>query len=140
MINTKNTHFTKKQFEVLKKKKMGKSTSEIAEEIGTSESNVSHILESAEANIEKAENTLKTAKTINWPVKIDFETGTDLFEISEKIFEKANNEEIKLDVTGPDLLEMLAQKRDGKVKNRKIQTDLSIVINWEGKIEALISQ
>ncbi|KXA94378.1 hypothetical protein AKJ37_07660, partial [candidate division MSBL1 archaeon SCGC-AAA259I09] len=135
MINTENTHFTKKQLEVLKKRKMGKSISEIAENMGTSKSNVSHILESAEKNIEKAENTLKIAKTINWPIKIEFEVGTNLFDISERIFEKANDEGVKLDFTGPDLLKTLAEKAGTKIKNRRIQTKISIVINREGKIE-----
>lgn len=137
MINTENTHFTKKQLEVLKKRKMGKSISEIAEDTGTSKSNVSHILESAEKNIEKAENTLKIAKTINWPIKIEFEVGTNLFDISEKIFEKANDEGVKLNLTGPDLLKTLAEKAGTKIKNRRIQTKISIVINREGKIEII---
>lgn len=137
MINSENTHFTKKQFDVWKKKKMGKSISEIAKEIDTSKSNVSHILKSAEKNIEKAENTLKIAETINWPIKIEFEPGTNLFDISERIFEKANNEKIKLTFTGPDLLETLAEKVSGEIENRKIQTKLSILINREGKIEII---
>lgn len=137
MIDTENTHFTKKQFDVWKKKKIGKSISEIAKEIGTSKSNVSHILESAEKNLEKAENTLKIAKTINWPIKIEFEFGTNLFDISERIFEKANSEGIKLDFSGQELLETLAEKVDGKIENRKIQTKISIVINREGKIEII---
>lgn len=66
-----------------------------------------------------------------------FEIGTNLFGISERIFEKANSEGIKLDFTGQELLETLAEKVDGKIENRKIQTKISIVINREGKIEII---
>lgn len=139
MLDNTETHLTKRQLEVLRRKKNGMSIQEIAEELNTSVPNISHILESAKKNVKKSENTLKLVMTIEWPIKLDFETGTDLFDISKKIFEKADKENVHLDITGSELVELLGDEVGNKTVDREIQVDIRVAISGEGKIEVLTS-
>lgn len=113
------------------------SAQEIAEELNTSVPNISHILESAEKNVKKSENTLKLVMTIGWPIRLDFESGTDLYDISKRVFEKADKENVHLDITGSELVELLGEEVGNKTVDREIQVDISVAINGEGKIEVL---
>lgn len=138
MVDHINTHLTKRQLEVLEKKRKGKNIRDIAAELNTSKSNISHILESAVKNIEKAENTLKLVRTIEWPIRMEFESGMDLYEISRKVFERADEEGIHLDFTGSEIVSLLGDKISDGVKNRKIQADIRLLMNEEGELEILV--
>lgn len=139
MFNNKETHLTEKQFEVLKKKKTGKSLSEIADELNTSRSNVSHILATAKENVEKAENTLTLIRAFEWPVEIEIEAGSDLYDVSKNIFEKADEENIRINHTGSDLVDLLAEEISDRIENRKVQVGFSVKISKEGEVEVLVS-
>lgn len=139
MFDYTNTHLTKRQLEVLKRKREGKSVQEIAEELNTSRSNVSHILSSAVENVEKAENTLKFVRTVEWPIRMEFKSGVDLFKISSEIFQKADEGGIHLDFTGSELVGLLGESIRGLVDNRKTKTGIIVVMSEDGEIEVLTS-
>lgn len=138
MVNTNETHLTEKQFEVLKKRREGKTLGEIAEELGTSRSNVSSIARTAERNVEKARNTLKLFKTIEWPIRIDVKAGSNIYDVSEEVFEKADEKEIDLSLNYSELVRLVTETLGRKnLKRREALRDFSIMANEEGKIEVL---
>jgi hypothetical protein len=138
MVNSKGTHLTSRQFEVLKGKLEGKSLSEIAKEIGTSRSNVSSIAKAAERNVQRAKNTLKLIRTIEWPIRVDVKAGTNLYDVYEKVFREADEKGIKVIYNYPELVMLIIESLGReKIKRRKITTDLSIMVCMNGEVVVL---
>lgn len=133
----KETHLTEKQLEVFKRRKKGESLSEIAEDMNTSKSNVSHILKDAKKNIEKSENTLKLIRTLDWPIEIEVEPGTDLYDVLDEIFQKADEKNIHLSYSGPELVEVMGRKGNKLVRGRKVLSLLNVKISRDGEVEVL---
>ena len=138
MVNIKETHLTKKQFKVLGMRMAGKSLAEIAKEIHTSRSNVSSIAKTAELNVKKARNTLKLSETIGWPVKIDAKAGSNVYEVSERVFRIADQRRIKVSRNYSELVRLITETLGRKnLKRRKALRDFTVTVSKEGKVEVL---
>lgn len=138
MVNIKDTHLTKRQFEVLKMRREGKALSEIAARLRTSRSNVSAILKTAGENINKARNTLKLIETIKWPVKIDVKAGSNIYEVSERVFNKADEKRIKVSHNYPEIVRLMTETLGWEnLKHRKALRDFTVMVSKEGMVEVL---
>lgn len=136
MIDTKKTHLTKRQFEVLKMRMEGKSLSEISREFNTSRANVSSIAKTAEENIEKARNTLKLMELIDWPIKIDVRAGSNIYKISEMVFKEADRKKIKISHNYSDLVRLITEALGAsRLKRRKALRKFTIMVSKEGRFE-----
>ncbi len=136
MIDIKKTHLTKRQFEVLKRRREGKSLTEIAAELRTSRSNISRIAIIAEQNVEKARNTLKLVESFEWPVRIDAKAGSNIFEISEKVFRAADEKNIRVSRNYSEIVRLITEALGGRnLRRRKALKDFSIVVSKEGRVE-----
>ena len=138
MINIKKTHLTRRQFEVLKLRRAGKSLAEIAKEFGTSRSNVSRISKIAERNVEKAKNTLKLAQTIEWPIRVDARAGANIYQASENVFKRADEKGIKIANNYAELVRLITTTLERKgIKRRKALRSFTVVVSSEGKVEVI---
>lgn len=138
MVNIKDTHLTKRQFEVLKMRREGKTLAEIAAKLRTSRSNVSAIMKTAGENVDKARNTLKLVETIKWPIKIDVRAGSNVYEVSERVFGKADEKGIKVSHNYSDVVRLITETLGWEnLKRRKALRDFSIMVSKEGMIEVL---
>lgn len=138
MVNIKGTHLTRRQFEVLKRRREGKSLAEIAKELHTSRSNISYIAKIAEQNVEKAKNTLKLIETVEWPIKVDVRAGANIYDISEKVFRKADEERIKISRNYSELVRLITETLGGRnLKHRKALKDFCVMVSNEGEVEVL---
>ncbi|MFQ6129379.1 MAG: Tfx family DNA-binding protein [Candidatus Hadarchaeaceae archaeon] len=138
MVNIKDTHLTKRQFEVLKMRREGKTLAEIAVRLRTSRSNVSAILKTAGENVDRARNTLKLIETIKWPVKIDVRAGSNVYEVSERVFSKADEKGIKVSHNYSDVVRLITETLGWEnLKRRKALRDFSVMISKEGMVEVL---
>jgi hypothetical protein len=136
MIRMGKTHLTRRQFEVLKLKMEGKSLAEIAEKFGTSRSNISRITRIAEGNVEKARNTLKLIETIEWPIRINVRTGANVYQISEKVFKRADEKGIKIAYNYPELVRLITETLGRKgIRRRRILRSFTIAVSVRGKVE-----
>ena len=135
MVNIKETHLTKRQFALLKRRREGKSLTEIAKELGTSRSNVSRIIKIAERNVERARNTLKLIETIKWPIKIDVKAGPNIYEVSEGVFRKADEKGIKVSHNYSEVVRLITETLGWEnLRRRKALKSFSIVVSREGRI------
>ena len=136
MIDINKTHLTKKQFEILKMKISGKSLSEIAKELHTSRANISAIAKTAEANVKKSKQTLKLMELINWSIKIDVRAGSNVYEISEKVFREADRKKIKISHNYSELVRLITEALGtARLKRRKTLENFSIVVSKDGRFE-----
>lgn len=138
MVNIKDTHLTKRQFEVLKMRREGKALSEIAARLRTSRSNISAILKTAGENINKTRNTLKLIETIKWPVKIDVKAGSNIYEVSERVFNKADEKRIKVSHNYSEIVRLITETLGWEnLKRRKALRDFTVMVSKEGMVEVL---
>lgn len=136
MIDLKMTHLTEKQFEVLKMRIAGKSLSEIAKELHTSRANVSSIAKTAEENIRKSRNTLKLIETIDWPIKIEAKAGSNIYEISEKVFHEADLRKIKISHDYSEIVRIITKVLGSTgLRRRKALKDFIIFVSGDGRVE-----
>lgn len=138
MIDLKMTHLTKKQFEILKMRIAGKSLSEIAKELHTSRANVSSIAKTAEENVRKSKNTLKLIEMIDWPIKIEAKAGSNVYEISEKVFHEADLKKIKISHDYSEIVRMITKVLGTTgLRRRKALKDFIIFVSGDGRVEVL---
>ncbi len=138
MVNIKDTHLTRRQFEVLRMRREGKTLAEIAAKLRTSRSNVSAILKTAGENVDKARNTLKLIETIKWPIKIDVKAGSNIYEVSEEVFSKADEKGIKVSHNYSEVVRLISETLGWEnLKRRKALRDFSVMVSKEGMVEVL---
>ena len=138
MVDTNRTHLTKKQFEILRMRKAGKSLAEIAKVLRTSRSNISSIAKTAEDNVSRSKNTLKLIETINWPVKIEVKADSNIYDVSERLFEEADEARIKIPHNYSEIVRLITETLGMKnIRKRKALKDFKILISKDGKVEIL---
>jgi hypothetical protein len=136
MIKPEETHLTKRQFEVLKLKMEGRSLTEIAEKFGTSRSNISRIARIAEENVKKARNTLKLIQTIEWPIRVNVRMGANVYQVSEKVFKRADEKGIKISYNYPEFVRLITETLGRKgIRRRKVLRSFTIAVSSQGRIE-----
>ena len=134
MINIEDTFLTERQLEVYIRRKRGESLSEIANALGTSRSNICAIERKAKNNIKKALNTIKLIESLEYPVRITINAGTDLYDIPGIIYRKADERDIKIPLSGPSILRLIEDTCSHKLRNRQVLRDIVIGINERGDV------
>ncbi len=136
MVNIKETHLTKKQLKVLKLRRDGRSLAEIAKMFGTSRSNISRISKIADNNVEKSKNTLALIGAVKWPIRLDVRAGANVYEVSERVFKKADEKKIRISQNYSELVEIITKSLGKKwIKRRKVMKKFTIMVSGEGKVE-----
>jgi Tfx family DNA-binding protein len=138
MVNLKDTHLTKRQFEVLRMKREGETLTKIATKLHTSKSNISAILKTAKENVDKSRNTLKLIETIKWPIKMEFEAGSNIYEVSEMVFKRADGKQMKLPYNYSEVVRLITEALGREnLKRRKALRELCVMVSKEGTIEII---
>ncbi|MFC7256169.1 Tfx family DNA-binding protein [Haloplanus litoreus] len=76
---------TERQVEVLELRGAGHTQREVAEMLGTTDSNVSAIERAAEGNVEKAQGTLELLRMIRSPVRFTVATGASFDDVVDRV-------------------------------------------------------
>ncbi len=119
---------------ILELREKGLSQSEIADKMGTTRSNISAIEKNARRNIKKSENTLEIAEMLKFPVTFEIEGEGDIHDLPRKIYERGDEEDIKIKLSSPELLEKLREKADSALEDKEVVGKVKIGISREGGI------
>lgn len=139
MVDIKETHLTRRQFEVLKRRMEGKSLAEIAEELGTSRSNVSSIARIAERNVRKARATFRLIEALGQQIRIDMKAGSNVYEASERVFRAADERGIKVACNYSELVRLITEKLGRKnLRRRRALRDFTVMVGKAGKVDVLL--
>jgi Tfx family DNA-binding protein len=133
---SKDSFLTERQLEILELRNSGQSQAKIARSLGTSRANISATEKTARENIRKAENTLKLSRMLTAAVWIKIEKDTDLNEVPKKIYGKAGDEEIHVNLDTNSLIGMISKECKDKIKGRRIISKIEIAITKDGDILA----
>ncbi|KUK45092.1 MAG: Uncharacterized protein XD72_0496 [Methanothrix harundinacea] len=123
---------TNRQASVLRLRRKGMSQQEVAEQLGTTRSNVSILEKRALQNVAKARATLKEWTMIQAPVSLTIPAGTDVFDVPYLIFSEANKARIKLDIGSVDIVVQIKNKTPEALKKRVIRRDLEVAVTEDG--------
>ena len=125
---------TRRQAEVLALREHGLRQLDIANLLGTSRANVSTIEGSARENVEKATETVNFAEALGAPVRVEIPADTDLYEVPNMIYDAADEAEIEVSYTAPDLMKLVSDRASAVVKGRNVKQRLVVSVTDEGTI------
>ncbi|MFC6765226.1 Tfx family DNA-binding protein [Natrinema soli] len=103
MLETQGTILTDRQVEVLELRESGHTQQEVADKLGTTDSNVSAVERAAKENIEKARRTLELVQTLRAPVQFTVSAGTSFDGLVTQIYSSGDDAGIKIAYCRPEL-------------------------------------
>lgn len=103
MVDTDGTILTDRQLEVLELRERGHTQRAVADELGTTDSNVSAVERAAEENIEKARRTLELVRTLRAPVQFTVEVGSSFDQLVTAVYEHGDEAGVKVAYCRPEL-------------------------------------
>ncbi|ERH01201.1 MAG: DNA-binding protein, Tfx family [Halonotius sp. J07HN6] len=125
---------TRRQAEVLALREHGLRQLDIANLLGTSRANVSNIEGSARENVEKATETVNFAEALDAPVRVEIPADTDLYQVPNMVYDAADEAEIEVSYTAPDLMKLVSDRASSVVKGRNVKHRLVVSVTDEGTI------
>jgi hypothetical protein len=125
---------TRRQAEVLALRERGLSQAAIAERLGTSRANVSGVEASARANVRKARETVAFAKALSSPVSVSVPVGTDLYDVPRRVFAAADDADLKVNYTAPELMARITDEAGDAVDGREIHEPLVVGVTTDGDV------
>ncbi|ACV24561.1 Tfx family DNA-binding protein [Methanocaldococcus fervens] len=126
---------TETQIKVLELRKKGLTQEEIAKMFGTSRANISMIEKRAKENVKKAYNTIKIYNRIMAPIFIEIKEGTDVLDVPDIVFKKADEEDIKVKYNTLELIEFIKENASGFIEKRTVKKKFKIYILENGDLD-----
>jgi len=123
---------TEQQIKILRLRAKGLKQSEIAELLGTSRANVSILERRALEKIEKARNTLLIWEQINSKVSVEVKRGEDIFEIPDRLFNKADRLGVKVPYSTAEIVAFLVEH--APVEDRLAKRDFTLFLDARGRL------
>lgn len=130
-----DTILTAKQARVLERRERGLTQQEIADDMGTTASNVSAIERAAQANVEKARRTLEQVRVLKAPTKVTVSEGATFEALVDRVYERADAAGIKVDYCRPELYTHLYTHLTGRADGDEITAPITVGIGASGDVE-----
>ncbi|MDR5656038.1 Tfx family DNA-binding protein [Halodesulfurarchaeum sp. HSR-GB] len=129
---------TRRQAEVLALRERGLPQAAIAEELGTSRANVSKVETSARDNIEKARETVAFAETLQAPVQIDVDPGTDLYEVPDLVYDGCDDAGVKVPYSAPEVMKLVSEAAGDAVAGREVKQHILVGVTSDGTMRVRV--
>jgi len=123
---------TRRQAEVLALRERGIPQADIAEVLGTSRANVSKVEASARDNVSKARETVAFAETLQAPVQVTVEPGTDLYEVPDLVYEGCDDAGVKVPYSAPEVMKMVSDAAGDAIAGREVRQHVLVGITSDG--------
>ena len=130
---------TRRQAEVLALRERGLAQAAIAEWLGTSRANVSSIEASARENVEKAHETVEFAEALRAPVRVAVESGTDLYDVPQRVYSACDESGVKVNYAAPELMTLVSEAAGNAVSGREVRQDLLVGVTSDGQVRVRTS-
>jgi hypothetical protein len=139
MVSTGSTTLTERQVEVLELRAAGRTQREVAELLGTTGSNVSAIERAAEANTEKARNTLRLVRTIRSPVRFTVEAGSTFDDLVDRVYDEGDEAGIRIDYCRPELYTHLFGALEAQTTRNRLDAAVEVGLTRDGEVKLFAS-
>jgi Tfx family DNA-binding protein len=132
--STASTTLTDRQVEVLELREQGHTQQEVADQLGTTDSNISAIERAAQQNIEKARRTLELVRTIRSPIQFSVSPKTTFDDLVASVYEHADEAGIKITYCRPELYTHLYGVLEECTNRNELETSIDVGITNQGEV------
>jgi len=132
--STASTTLTDRQVEVLELREQGHTQQEVADQLGTTDSNISAIERAAEQNIEKARRTLELVRTIRSPIQFSVSLGTSFDDLVASVYSHADEAGVKIAYCRPELYTHLYGVLEECTNQNELKTTIDVGITNQGEV------
>jgi hypothetical protein len=140
VVDTDETVLTDRQVEVLELRERGHTQREVADELGTTDSNVSAVERAAEANVKKARRTLELVRTLRAPARFSVEAGTSFDDLVSRVYDAGDDAGVTVDYCRPELYAHLYGALDGSVSRNRVVTPVTVGLTREGEVKVFADE
>ena len=140
MVDTDETVLTDRQVEVLELRERGYTQREVADELGTTGSNVSAVERAAEANVQKARRTLELVRTLRAPARFAVESGTSFDDLVSEVYERGDEAGVKVSHCRPELYAHLYGALDDAVSQNSVTAPVTVGLTREGEVRVFTEE
>lgn len=130
---------TRRQAQVLALRERGIAQADIAAELGTSRANVSKVEASARENVSKARETVAFAETLQAPVQVTIEPGTDLYEVPDLVYEGCDDAGVKVPYSAPEVMKLVSDEAGAAVSGREVKQSVLVGITSDGTMRVRVA-
>lgn len=135
MVSHEGTGVTERQVVVLELREAGHTHREVAEILGTTDSNVSAIERAAERNVEETRRTLELVRTLRSPIRFTVEAGTSCDTLVDTIYEHGDETDTRIDYRRPELYAHLYDALEECVEHNQFEASVEIGLTRDGDVE-----
>jgi Tfx family DNA-binding protein len=129
---------TRRQSEVLALRERGFPQADIAADLGTSRANVSKVEASARENISKARETVAFAETLQAPVQISIEPGTDLYEVPDLVYDGCDEAGVKVPYSAPEVMKLVSDSSGDAIAGREVRQHILVGVTSDGTMRVRV--
>ena len=134
MLSPESTTLTERQVEVLELRERGHTQREVADRLGTTDSNVSAVERAAERNVEKARRTLELIRTIRSPVRFSVPRGASFDELITSVYSNGDEAGIRVAYCRPELYAHLYGALEDATERNELMERVDVGITDEGEV------
>jgi Tfx family DNA-binding protein len=134
MMTAQSTTLTDRQVEVLELREEGRTQQEVADLLGTTDSNVSAVERAAKRNEKKARRTLELLRTIRSPVRFTVEAGCSFEALVDRVYDEGDAAGISVDYCRPELYSHLFGRLDGRTRRNQLLDAVEIGLSSAGDV------
>jgi len=133
-----STVLTERQVEVLELREQGRTQREVADQLGTTDSNISAIERAAKQNVERARRTLELVRTVRSPIQFSVASGTSFDALVASVYSHADEAGIKITYCRPELYTHLYGVLEGCTDQNELGTTVDVGITDEGEVRVFV--
>ena len=135
MVSTESTLLTERQVEVLELREAGHTQQEVADELGTTASNVSAVERAGTTNVEKARRTLELIRTIRSPVRFTVDQGHSFDDLVDRIYHEGDRSGTKVAYSRPELYSHLFGRLESHTERNQLVTSVEVGLTHDGDVK-----
>lgn len=134
MPGADETVLTDRQVEVLELREKGYTQAEVADELGTSDSNVSAVERAAEENVAKARRTLELLRAVRAPVRFTVPPNADFENLLETVYARGDEAGVKVKYCRPELQSHLYGELEAYTDGNRLEIGVTVGLTEEGEV------
>jgi len=140
MTDPGGTVLTDRQVEVLELRERGHTQREVAEALGTTDSNVSAVERAAEENVEKARRTLDLVRTLRAPTRFTVPAGACFEDLVDRIYERGDEAGLKVEYCRPELYAHLYGALDDVADENMLAAEVTVGLTTDGDVKVFADE
>ena len=124
---------TQRQMEILRMRREGMSSVEVARRLGTTRQNVTILERRANRKIEEAAATLRFVQESNLGIVVRIPAGTHILDATKMLLERADSEEIKLKTNMVELISWVKTSLGDSLSSGETVRECTVFISISGR-------